>query len=105
MTGLTDKWLVLERDHDPFIGGVQRIYRFDSGYGLSAVNGSMLHSYKFAWEIAVLEGVKEDGGFENLTYSTPLTDDVEVFDTDEEANAFIERAAETLSAIATGEDQ
>jgi tRNA(Phe) wybutosine-synthesizing methylase Tyw3 len=46
----------------------------------------MLHHYPFAWEAAVLD---VDG---SLRYDTPLTSDVEVFTTDEEANDFIRRA-------------
>lgn len=94
---LTDKNLVLERPHPvEAVGGVQRIYRFDSGYGLSLVNGSMLHAYPFAWEAAVLADVSEDGDSYCLTYATSLTDGVEVFETDEEANEFIARAAREL---------
>jgi hypothetical protein len=90
---LTDQNLVLERGH---LDGVQRIYRFPGGFGLSLVNAPMVHAYPFAWEAAVLTGVKENGDFEALTYDTPLTNDVEVFGTEEEANEFIERAAKML---------
>lgn len=89
MGKLIDNGLVLERPH---LEGVQRIYRLPNGYGLSAVNSTMLHSYTFAWEIAVLEGVNDDGTFADLSYDTPLTSDVEVFSTDEEANEFILKA-------------
>ena len=75
------------------IGGVQRLYRFPSGYGLSAINSPMAHSYPFAWEIAVLKNVTEDGKHGGCCYDTPLTSDVEVFDTADEANKFIRRAA------------
>ena len=49
------------------------------------------YGFPFAWEIAVIEWKGE--GFK-LDYSTPLTRDVEVFPTDEEANNFIRRAKE-----------
>lgn len=91
---LTDEFLVAERQH---LGGVQRIYRFKSGYGLSLVNAPILHGYPFAWEAGVLRGVDKDGGFGSLTYDTPLTKDVEVFDSDDAANAFIAKAAGVLS--------
>jgi hypothetical protein len=81
---LTDKYLERERPH---LNGVQRLYKFASGFKLSLVNSPMLHAYPFAWEAAV---IGPDG---DITYSTPLTDDVEVFQSDDEANAFIERAA------------
>lgn len=85
---LTETNLVQERSH---LDGVQRLYR-DGRYGLSLVNGPMLHGYDFAWEAAVLDYGSADGGRFNLTYETPLTNDVEVFSTDDEANAFIARA-------------
>jgi hypothetical protein len=87
---LTTKHLKLTRRH---LDGVQKIYQFPSGYGLSLVNSPMLHHYPFAWEAAVLA---PDG---TLDYSTFLTRDVEVFQTDREANAFIARAARVLGSI------
>ena len=95
---LTDTNLLLWRPHpSEYLGGVQRIYRFPGGYGLSLINSPKLHFYTFAWEAAVLRGVQDDGTFESLCYDTPLTNDVAVFDTEEETNAFIARAAELLS--------
>ena len=51
--------------------GVQRIYKFDNGYGASVVR----HEFSYggsrgAWEVAVLDA---DG---ELTYDTPITNDV-----------------------------
>lgn len=92
MSKLTKQNLVLERDHPSGLGGIQRIYRFDTGYGLSLINGSVFRSRPFAWEAAVLMDVSVDGTKFVLTYDTELTDDVEVFNSDEEANTFIERA-------------
>lgn len=93
---ITDENLLMERPHNAEVGGVQRIYRFASGFGLSLVNSPRLHAYPFAWEAAVIKGVKANGDFEGLAYDTPLTNDVEVFMTDADANAFIERAAREL---------
>ena len=70
------------------IGGVQRLYRWGD-WGLSLINSPMAHSYPFAWEAAVLHW---EGKNFSLDYSTELTDDVEVFESDDEANAFIARA-------------
>lgn len=92
---LTNKNLLVERPHILGYPGVQRIYRFKNGAGLSVVDAPILHVYPFAWEIAVLKGIKEDAvkvEFAGLDYSTPLTEDVEVFFDDESANAFIEKA-------------
>ena len=89
---LTDDMLVKASTRSDLSGGEARYYRLPNGYGLSVQSDKMLHAYPFAWEIAVCKGMGEDGLFEDLTYDTPLTDDVEVFYTDAEANAFISRA-------------
>lgn len=94
---LTDKNLVTERVH---LGGVQRVYR-DGRYGLSLVNAGMLHAYPFAWEAAVTDYGSPDGEKWSLTYDTPLTDDVEVFATEEEAEAFIAKAFEWFASQKT----
>lgn|SRR3990167_3111170 len=82
---LTNDGLIEERSH---LGGVQRLYRWGD-MGLSLVNAPMLHAYAFAWEAAVFRYTGDKGV---LDYSTELTSDVEVFATDEEANAFIKCA-------------
>jgi hypothetical protein len=81
---LTNKNLESENPNE--IGGINRVYRFSNGWGLSLINSPMAHAYKYAWEAAVLN---PDG---NLDYSTILTQDVEVFRTEVETNAFIEKA-------------
>ncbi len=81
---LTDDMLKEERPHP--LGGVQRIYALPNAYALSLTDTPLAHAYEFAWEAAVF-GI--DG---HLTYATPLTSDVEVFFTDEQANDFIARA-------------
>ena len=91
---LSRKHLLLEKPHS--LGGVQRIYRFKSGKGLSVVNSPRLHSYDYAWEAAVITDVQDNGEFASIDYSTPLTEDVEVFMSDDEANAFIELASNTI---------
>lgn len=98
---LTQRNLLLERPHAAGIGGVQRIYRFADGHGLSLVNSPKLHVYPFAWEAAVLKGVTENGEFEDLDYDTELTNDVEVFQTEKEANHFIDRAAKLFGPAVT----
>ena len=75
--------------------GVQRIYRCGD-WGLSLINGTVLHSYKFAWEAAVLQ-FKDDK--HSLVYDTPLTSDVEVFPTDEETNEFINKALDYFESF------
>lgn len=79
---ITNDNLLLERPH---LNGTQRLYQFGQGYSLSLVNAPMLHGFPFKWEGAVIK----DG---TLDYSTPLTSDVRVFESDEEANAWIGEA-------------
>ena len=59
------------------MGGVQRLYRFENGYGASVIKN--MFSYggnEGLWELAVIEF--EDGDIEkfNIVYTTPVTDDV-----------------------------
>lgn len=69
----------------PHLGGEQRRYHVGRGYEVSMVNAPMLHRFPFAWEAAIIfNGV--------ATYTTPLTSDVEVFDTEEDAAAFLQTA-------------
>lgn len=90
---LTNNNLLLEQPHPSTgMGGVQRIYRFKNGMGLSVINAKVLHSYPFAWEIAVVSGVRDDGTFGGVVYDTELTSDVEVFSNNADANEFIARA-------------
>lgn len=83
---LTDEHLVKVKPH--FGGGEQRIYR-DGRYGLSLVNSPILHSFPFAWEAAVCDYGTAEGKDWHLTYDTPLTNDVEVFDTEAATASFI----------------
>lgn len=59
--------------------GVQKLYRFENGYGASVVRNS--HSYggsKGLWEIAVIKWTDQYvcGVGWRLCYSTPITKDV-----------------------------
>ncbi len=82
---LTTKWLEKETDHPA--GGKHRIYRFPNGWGLSLINGKIMHAYPYAWEAVVLNPDQW------ISYETALGDEEHVFATDDETNAFIERAA------------
>jgi hypothetical protein len=62
------------------------------GYALSVTNNPALHTYQFAWEIAVVKNGK-------LRYDTPITSDIIVTSSDDEANEVIHRAYEILSNV------
>jgi len=90
---LTDLCLREERPH--FCEGVQRNYALPNGYELSLINFPNAHIYAFAWEGAVINPHGK------LDYDTPLTNDVEVFMTEEAADAWIIRAIEWAVAEGT----
>jgi len=58
-------------------GGIQRLYRFENGFGASVVQNT--YSYggnEGLWELAVLKFSGPDIKDYKLTYDTPITDDV-----------------------------
>lgn len=56
-------------------GGVQRLYRFDNGYGASVIcHSGSYGNDRGLWELAVIRYT--DGDKYVLDYSTPITDDV-----------------------------
>ena len=67
----------IERTHPAGMGGVQKLYRFENGYGASVVR--FYGSYGFEqglWELAVLKFNGEGINDFNLCYDTPITNDV-----------------------------
>lgn len=59
--------------------GIQRLYRFENGYGASLVRHSGSYGgSKGLWEIAVIKWIDQyEFGFPwDLCYSTPITSDV-----------------------------
>lgn len=74
--------LVFSRPH---LGGEQRRYNVGGGYEVSMVNAPSLHREKFAWEAAIIWNGR-------VAYETSLTSDVEVFETEEGAAAFLQAA-------------
>ena len=54
---------------------VQRIYKFDNGYGASVVKGPYTYGGKDGkWELAVINNITEEGF--DMCYDTEITDDV-----------------------------
>ena len=63
---------MLEREAN---GGVQKIYKFDNGYGASVIRSDYSYGGSSGlWELAVLKF--DDDGDWSLNYSTDITDDV-----------------------------
>ena len=85
---LTDEDLLMERK---VFGGVQRLYRFSSGSGLSIIKISLECLPFHAWNTVPVRDITDDGMFE-VTYTTALGSTARIFHTDEEANAFIAKA-------------
>ena len=77
--------------------GVQRLYRFENGYGASLVRHSSSYGgSKGLWEIAVIQWIDQyEFGFPlYLCYSTPITKDVIGYLEEDQVNtilSFIEK--------------
>jgi hypothetical protein len=58
------------------LGGIRELYKFPNGYGASVIYGGIVNMFRPAdsIEIAVLK-FNDDGTYD-ITYDTPLTDDV-----------------------------
>jgi len=68
---------IIERIHPAGLGGVQKIYRFDNGYGASVVQTPFSYGGSDGlWEIAVLMFNAPSKDDYELTYDTPITNDV-----------------------------
>ena len=66
----------VERVH-PNWPGVQLIIYFDNGYGVSAIRAKGSYGYEDGfWEIAIVKKIGYGMWDFELTYDTPLTDDV-----------------------------
>lgn len=85
-TSVKGKTMKTPNETKPIFDGVQLIYRYPNGYGASVV--SFYGSYggsQGLWELAVLD---HEG---NITYDTPITNDVEGYLTNDEVDELLER--------------
>jgi hypothetical protein len=58
-------------------GGVQRLYRFENGYGASVIRHNISYGRdEGLWELAVIRYRYPDSGSYVLVYDTPIADDV-----------------------------
>jgi hypothetical protein len=83
---------VIDRTHPAHMGGVQKIYRFDNGYGASVIRTPYTYGGNVGlWELAVIEFKDEDNENFKLTYETPVTSDVEGYLEWSEVEKLLER--------------
>lgn len=81
----------------PGIGGIQRIYQFDNGYGASAVDEThygwdMHHYIGQDYELAVIFFTKPSGWEKyKIVCDTDVTDDVERYQTWEQIQELLEK--------------
>lgn len=93
-----DKYLV---DKIEVLDGVQKIYKFDNGYGASVIRSRFSKGHEEGlWELAVIE-IDEDGYFEPR-YDTPITDDVIGNLTGEEVNKYLKKIKDLQRIIRLG---
>jgi hypothetical protein len=70
-------------------GGVQYLTFFPNGYGVSIVQHDFSYGHDYGlWEMAVLKGDKDKW---NITYSTPITDDVLGSLSEDEVNEYVKQ--------------
>ena len=81
----------LTRPHPAGMGGTQKIYRFDNGYGASVVNFQFSYGGSDGkWELAVIK-YKGDTDKYSIDYSTGITDDVMGYLSDDEVQDVLEQ--------------
>lgn len=80
--------IILERRR---LGGAQRVYKFDNGYGASVVRNRISYgSERGLYELAVIAfDVPDDPEDWHVFYNTPITDDVIGELSDEEVDAVL----------------
>jgi hypothetical protein len=73
---------------NPLNGGVQFHFKADNGYGASIVQHEFSYGYNQGlWELAVI------GKEGQIDYTTPITDDVLGYLSEEEVNATLDKIA------------
>lgn len=81
-------------------GGIQRIYRFDNGYGASVIRFDGSYGYEDGlWELAVIQFKDDSMSKFDLVYDTPITSDVLGRLTEEE----VEHVLKEIEALKPGE--
>lgn len=93
---------IIERSHPARMGGVQKIYRFENGYGASVVRFSFSYGGdEGLWGLAVVKFDPVNQSDWHLDYTTPITNDVIGYQSDEEVAELLDQ----ISALPAGGDQ
>ena len=72
-------------------GGVQKLYKFPNGYGAFVVRHSFSYGGdKGLWELAV---IRYNGDHFDIDYSTPITDDVLGYLSEEDVDTILDKIA------------
>ena len=81
-TNHINEYLVESHEH---AGGIRGVYRFPNNYGASVVAGGLVtaHRGEHYIEMAVLYFPSEDNEEFELSYDTPITDDVVILKDEE----------------------
>ena len=87
----------IEQEHPAGLGGIQRFYKFQNGYGASVIQAP--YSYGGAeglWELAVMA---REGERSHICYATPITSHVQGYLDEDAVDALLGRI-EALPAFA-----
>ena len=75
-------------------GGVQKLYKFPNGYGASVVrNPYSFGGFKGLWELAVIRYYGDHFDHFDIDYSTPITDDVLGYLSEEDVDTILDKIA------------
>jgi len=86
-----DKTMKAEMINRMSNGGVQKLYKFHNGYGASVVRHSFSYGEdKGLWELAV---IRYNGDHFDIDYSTPITDDVLGYLSEEDVDTILDKIA------------
>jgi len=90
----------MNRMFEPYLerelnGGVQKLYKFDNGYGASVVRHEFSYGHeRRLWELVVTNfNVKDDGNWV-FDYDTPITNNVLGYLSDEDVNRTLKNISE-----------
>lgn len=94
----SDKFMgnLVKKDYDEFLRGVHYVFRFENGYGASVIKHSGSYGNEDdLWELAVIMFYdKYDDNSWDLTYETPITNDVIGWLTDEQVEEYLQKIKE-----------